>query len=276
MRVFRYGERIRLLVKLKLPRKFRNPGAFEYQSYLAAYRVAALASAKAEDVEVLAGFSGNRLELWRTHSLGIKVVRHWEGDEFDLGGAKVDVLFPPRDWPVGLEPRNNDSMVLHLSYGETSVLIRRRRRKSRRAPHRHPAPATRRPLKSRTPRQRHFCRARNFGGGEAHICRDLGWLSHVFRPAQTRRTRPHPSRRGQRLPHGSTAPSPATSTATPSRRRYSAPIEILFGGFLIRRTYSRTRSNLHSNATFQGCETQSVSFALKGRGFQPRRIFFYK
>jgi competence protein ComEC len=49
------------------------------------------------------------------NALGIKVVRHWEGDEFNLGGAKVDVLFPPRDWPVGLEPKNNDSMVLQVS-----------------------------------------------------------------------------------------------------------------------------------------------------------------
>ena len=57
------------------------------------------------------------------HALGITVVRHWEGDEFDLGGAKVEVLFPPRDWPIGLEPKNNDSMVLHVSYGETSVLL---------------------------------------------------------------------------------------------------------------------------------------------------------
>jgi competence protein ComEC len=57
------------------------------------------------------------------HALGITVVRHWEGDDFDLGGAKVDVLFPPRDWPIGLEPKNNDSMVLHVSYGETSVLL---------------------------------------------------------------------------------------------------------------------------------------------------------
>ena len=57
------------------------------------------------------------------HTLGIKVVRHWEGDDFDLGGAKVEVLFPPRDWPVGLEPKNNDSMVLHVSYGGTSVLL---------------------------------------------------------------------------------------------------------------------------------------------------------
>jgi competence protein ComEC len=57
------------------------------------------------------------------HALGIKVVRHWEGDEFELGGAKVDVLFPPKDWPVGLEPKNNDSMVMQVSYGATSVLL---------------------------------------------------------------------------------------------------------------------------------------------------------
>jgi competence protein ComEC len=56
-------------------------------------------------------------------ALGIKVVRHWEGDEFELGGANVNVLFPPKDWPVGLAPKNNDSMVLHVSYGETSVLL---------------------------------------------------------------------------------------------------------------------------------------------------------
>jgi competence protein ComEC len=29
-------------------------------------------------------------------ALGVKIVRHWEGDEFDLGGATVRVLFPPR------------------------------------------------------------------------------------------------------------------------------------------------------------------------------------
>jgi len=57
------------------------------------------------------------------HQLGIKVVRHWEGDEFNLGGAKVEVLFPPQNWPVGLEPKNNDSMVLHIAYGTTSVLL---------------------------------------------------------------------------------------------------------------------------------------------------------
>jgi competence protein ComEC len=56
-------------------------------------------------------------------SLGVKVVRHWEGDEFDLGGAKVQVLFPPRDWPAGPKPQNKDSMVMRVSYGNSSVLL---------------------------------------------------------------------------------------------------------------------------------------------------------
>jgi competence protein ComEC len=56
-------------------------------------------------------------------SLGVKVVRHWEGDDFALGGAQVQVLFPPRDWPVGPKPTNNDSMVLRLSVGNSSVLL---------------------------------------------------------------------------------------------------------------------------------------------------------
>jgi competence protein ComEC len=68
MHLFRYGERIRLSVKLKLPRNFRNPGAFDYQSYLAANGIAALGSAKAEDVKLLPGFVGSRLELWRTRT----------------------------------------------------------------------------------------------------------------------------------------------------------------------------------------------------------------
>ena len=95
------------------------------------------------------------------HALGIKVVRHWEGDEFDLGGAKVDVLFPPRDWPVGLEPKNNDSMVLRVSLRRDFRATRGRRRKSRRAPHRQPSPPARGSLKSRPSRQRHIHHARD-------------------------------------------------------------------------------------------------------------------
>jgi len=35
----------------------------------------------------------------------------------------VSVLFPPRDSPLGSKPQNNDSMVLHVSYGDSSVLL---------------------------------------------------------------------------------------------------------------------------------------------------------
>jgi competence protein ComEC len=56
-------------------------------------------------------------------ALGVKVVRHWEGDEFAFGGTEVSVLFPPRDSVVGSKPENKDSTVLRISYGESSVLL---------------------------------------------------------------------------------------------------------------------------------------------------------
>jgi competence protein ComEC len=56
-------------------------------------------------------------------ALGITVVRRWEDDDFEFGGTRVTVLFPPRDWPVATTPRNNDSMVLRLSYGDSSVVL---------------------------------------------------------------------------------------------------------------------------------------------------------
>jgi competence protein ComEC len=56
-------------------------------------------------------------------TLGVTVVRHWEGDEFNFGGATVSVLFPPRDWLAGSRPQNNDSMVLRVSYLASSVLL---------------------------------------------------------------------------------------------------------------------------------------------------------
>jgi competence protein ComEC len=56
-------------------------------------------------------------------SLGVAVVRRWEGDEFQFGGATVHVLFPPRDWPAGSKPQNNDSMVLQVSYAQSTILL---------------------------------------------------------------------------------------------------------------------------------------------------------
>jgi competence protein ComEC len=66
MPVFHFGDRIRFLVKLKLPRNFRNPGAFDYQGYLADHGIAALGAAKIENVELLPGFAGSRIASWRS------------------------------------------------------------------------------------------------------------------------------------------------------------------------------------------------------------------
>ena len=55
--------------------------------------------------------------------LGVHVVRRWEGDDFEFGGTRVQVLFPPRDWPMAAKPQNNDSLVLRLSYADSSVLM---------------------------------------------------------------------------------------------------------------------------------------------------------
>jgi competence protein ComEC len=82
-RIFRYGERIRFQTKLKLPRNFRNPGAFDYRAYLADNGIAALGSAKAENVELLTGFMGSRWQYWRSRVHGSII-------------EKVHELWPPR------------------------------------------------------------------------------------------------------------------------------------------------------------------------------------
>lgn len=45
------------------------------------------------------------------------------GDEFSFGGTQVDVLAPLDSYVPGNEPSNNDSLVLHVAYGATSVLL---------------------------------------------------------------------------------------------------------------------------------------------------------
>jgi len=50
--------------KLKLPRNFRNPGAFDDPAYLGDRGIAALGSSKAEDVELLPGFAGDCMNSW--------------------------------------------------------------------------------------------------------------------------------------------------------------------------------------------------------------------
>jgi len=45
------------------------------------------------------------------------------GDAFYFGGTRIEVLAPSRSYQPGAEPSNNDSLVLHVFYGSTSVLL---------------------------------------------------------------------------------------------------------------------------------------------------------
>jgi competence protein ComEC len=40
-----------------------------------------------------------------------------------LGATQVNVLAPFNDYQPGAEPANNDSLVLHVAYGATSVML---------------------------------------------------------------------------------------------------------------------------------------------------------
>lgn len=92
MRLFRYAERLRFRAQLSPPRNFRNPGAFDLRGYLADNGIAALGSAKATSVELLAGFAGNRAEWGRTRihrNVIEKIHALWPANEATLMDAMV-------------------------------------------------------------------------------------------------------------------------------------------------------------------------------------------
>lgn len=59
------GKRLRVITKLHAPRNFGNPGAWDYRGYMVRQGIVAIGSAKAQDVELLAGFGGRRVSAWR-------------------------------------------------------------------------------------------------------------------------------------------------------------------------------------------------------------------
>jgi len=97
-----YGDRLRFPTKLSKPRNFRNPGSFDYEGYLAGTGISLLGSTKAENVEILSGFSGSRPELWRTRiyrSIVERIQRLWPGPQAALMDAMLvgDNTFVARD-----------------------------------------------------------------------------------------------------------------------------------------------------------------------------------
>ena len=56
-------------------------------------------------------------------ALHVRVRSFRAGDAFAFGSTQVNVLAPFRDYQPGAEPANNDSLVLHVAYGATSVML---------------------------------------------------------------------------------------------------------------------------------------------------------
>jgi competence protein ComEC len=56
-------------------------------------------------------------------ALHVRVRSFRAGDAFAFGSTQVNVLAPFRDYVPGAEPSNNDSLVLHMGYGATSVML---------------------------------------------------------------------------------------------------------------------------------------------------------
>ena len=61
--------------------------------------------------------------LGEAQSMGVRVRSMRAGDHATLGLAQVRVLAPLPQYRLGLEPSNNDSLVLSVRYGATSVLL---------------------------------------------------------------------------------------------------------------------------------------------------------
>jgi competence protein ComEC len=61
--------------------------------------------------------------LHEAKALGIPVMLHKVGDTVEVGGAKVAVLAPPRDLETHPSRPNDESLVLKVSYRETSALL---------------------------------------------------------------------------------------------------------------------------------------------------------
>jgi competence protein ComEC len=64
-----------------------------------------------------------RALLAEAQQLAIPVEAMAAGSSFPFGGTQVDVLAPPVDYLPGANASNDDSLVLHVSYGRTSVLL---------------------------------------------------------------------------------------------------------------------------------------------------------
>jgi competence protein ComEC len=69
------------------------------------------------------GIPAYRALLAEAHGLGIPVVSMTAGNQFAFGGTHVEVMSPAASYHPGATATNDDSLVLHVAFGQTSVLL---------------------------------------------------------------------------------------------------------------------------------------------------------
>ena len=92
LRVYTYGQRLRFAARLRMPRNYRNPGATDMAGYLASQGIRLTGSARAGSVEILPGFTGSRIGLWRSRarrSVLAHITQLWPGERGALMQAML-------------------------------------------------------------------------------------------------------------------------------------------------------------------------------------------
>ena len=89
---YTYGDRLHIVAKLRAPRNYGDPGALDLVGYLASQGIRLSGSARTTEVEVLPGFAGSRIGLWRARarrSVLNRIQRLWAGEQGALMQAML-------------------------------------------------------------------------------------------------------------------------------------------------------------------------------------------
>jgi competence protein ComEC len=92
LHIYTYGERLCLPAKLRAPRNYGNPGSLDLAGYLATQGIRLTGSARASQVEILPGFTGRRIGLWRARvrrSILAHIQELWPGEHGALMQAML-------------------------------------------------------------------------------------------------------------------------------------------------------------------------------------------
>ena len=120
-----YGDRVRAVVKLHLPKNFRNPGALDYVSYLHRQGVVALGSGKIDSLEVL-GNDVDRVGRWQNsarHAVITRIHELWPAEQAGLMDAMLigERAFIDRDLSTDFQ-RSGTYHVLVVSGMNVGIL----------------------------------------------------------------------------------------------------------------------------------------------------------